>query len=311
MKVLLIGGGGFVGTHLQDALRSRDHEVTVADLPALAEKNPGIEPVDLERPDTLEALFSKCRPDRVFLLAAVSSVAYSWKNPDLTVRVNVLGAMNVLSALQRHAPGARLIYIGSGEEYGVNCSEEHPFTEDGPCLPINPYAVTKFAAGRMLELLTAKSGTDFVHLRPFNHFGPGQRTGFVFADFCHDIVEIERGLRPPVLRVGNLEAKRDFLFVDDVIDAYVRIAEAASLPRTVYNLSTGSAHSIREMLDILIGLSNVAMKVEIDPAKFRPQDIPVLVASGERAYRDFDWRPQNSLVEALTKTLNWWREKRD
>jgi len=306
MKILLIGGG-FVGVHLMEALKKRGHEVHVADLPAVAAKNPGFLPIDIENLETVRSLFRQVRPDRVFLLAAVSSVALSWRKPDLTVRVNVLGTLNVLTAMKEIIPEARLIYVGSGEEYGTRCSEEHPFDEEMNCDPRNPYAVSKFASGQILELLAVRDRLDIVHLRPSNHFGPGQREGFVIPDFCSQIVRIERGEQPPVLKVGCLDARRDFLFVEDVVAAYTRIAEASSLPHTVYNLSSGQAHSIREMLDLLLSMSLVPVNVEIDPAKFRPVDVPVLVASSRRAYEDLQWKPAHSLKESLSVTLNWWR----
>ena len=221
----------------------------------------------------------------------------------------MLGTLNVLTAMKEIIPEARLIYVGSGEEYGTRCSEEHPFDEEMNCDPRNPYAVSKFASGQILELLAVRDRLDIVHLRPSNHFGPGQKEGFVIPDFCSQIVRIERKEIPPVMRVGCLDARRDFLFVEDVVDAYTRISEASSLPHTVYNLSSGQARSIREMLDLLLSMSPVPVNVEINPAKFRPVDVPVLVASSRRAYEDLQWKPAHSLKEALSVTLNWWRNR--
>ena len=308
MKVLLIGGGGFVGTHLTNALRRKGHEVFSADLPAVASAHPGMFPVDLTDGSSIESLLGKLCPDRVFLLAAVSSVAVSWKDPDLAVKVNIAGPLNVFHAMEKTVPQARLIYIGSGEEYGNFCSEEHPFTEDMPCNPCNPYAVSKFASGRLLDLLSVKRKFDYVHLRPFNHFGPFQREGFVISDFCAQIARAEAGKNEPVMRVGNLAAKRDFLYVEDVIDAYCMVAEAEKCPHPVYNISTGKVHPIQQILDYLVSQAKVPIRVEIDPAKFRPVEVPALIASNELIHKDLGWSPKTSLEEGLQKNLNWWRE---
>lgn len=308
MKILLIGGGGFAGFHLADALRRKGHEVFTADLPAVVSAHPGMFPVDLTDVSGIETLLAELCPDRIFLLAAVSSVGLSWKNPDLAVNINIAGPLNVFHAMEKTVPGARLIYIGSGEEYGNSCSEEHPFTEDMPCNPSNPYAVTKFASGKLLELLAVKRKFDYVHLRPFNHFGPFQREGFVIADFCAQIARAEAGKTDAVMRVGNLAAKRDFLYVEDVIAAYCVIAEAEKCPHPIYNISTGKVHSVQHILDCLISQAKIKIRVEIDPAKFRPVEVPALTASNELICRDFGWYPETALEEGLQKNLDWWRE---
>lgn len=307
MKVLLIGGG-FVGTHLQQTLQKK-HDVCVADLPAVAATTPGMQPIDIGDSETICRLFRKFMPTRIFLLAAISSVALSWKKPDLTISVNIIGTLNVLSAMREIVPNARLIYIGSEEEYGTRCSGEHPFSEETDCDPKNPYAVSKYASGLLLELLAVRDHLDIVHLRPCNHFGPGQKEGFVVSDFCSQIARIERGLTEPVIKVGCLDARRDFLFVKDVIDAYTKIAEADHLPNKVYNLSSGHAHAIQEVLDILLNLSVKKIQVEIDPQKFRPVDVPILVSTSQRTRQDLQWEPKYTLEEALHRTLNWWRDR--
>ena len=310
MRVLLIGGGGFVGSHLTSALQQHGHMVFSADLPAVAAASSEVLPVDLTVPETIDRVLKETHPDRIFLLAAMSSVAMSWEKPDVAVAVNIGGALNVFQSVAQNAPGARLIYIGSGEEYGTLCSEEHPFAEDMPGNPGNPYAVTKFATGRLFDLLAGKRGIDCVHLRPFNHYGPRQRNGFVIADFCSQIARAENGSGPRRIRVGNLAVRRDFLFVEDVIDAYCRIAEAEQAPpHRVYNLSTGTAYSLQYILDFLVSQATVEIEVEIDPAKFRPVEIPVLIASNSRIGEDFGWRPATSLETGLRKTLDWWREQ--
>lgn len=308
MKILLVGGGGFAGFHLKNHLERRGHEVFSADLPAVAASSPGMYPVDLTDISSVGSVLKQVRPDRIFLLAAVSSVAVSWKNPDLAVDVNIRGPLNLFHVMEKTVPDARLIYIGSGEEYGNLCSEDHPFTEDMPCSPGNPYAVTKFASGRLLELLSVKRDFDFVHLRPFNHYGPFQREGFVVADFCAQIARAEAGISDPVMKVGNLSARRDFLYVEDVVEAYCMIAEAEKCPHTVYNISTGKVRPIRFILDHLVSLAKIGISVQVDPAQFRPVEVPALVASNELIRKDFGWSPKTTLEDGLLRNLNWWRE---
>ena len=309
MKILLIGGGGFAGFHLKKSLERKNHEVFSADLPTVASTFPGMYSVDMTDISSVETVLKQVRPDRIFLLAAVSSVAVSWKNPDLAVDVNIHGPLNLFHAMEKTVPDARLIFIGSGEEYGNLCSEEHPFTEDMSCSPGNPYAVTKFAAGKLLELLSVKRNFDFVHVRPFNHFGPFQREGFVVADFCAQIARAEAGKSEPLMRVGNLSARRDFLYVDDVIGAYCMMAEAEKCPHSIYNISTGKVWPIQFILDYLISQAKVKIRTEVDPAKFRPVESPALIASNQQIRDDFGWNPETSLEDGLTKTLNWWRMK--
>lgn len=309
MKVLLVGGAGFVGHHLEKALTERGHEVYVADRFELQFRDSRHWTIDLEEPASIEAIIQGICPDCIFHLAAQSSVSRSWQTPDATFKTNLLGSLYLFQAVANHIPDTRFIFIGSGEEYGINCSEQYPFTEASPCDPRNPYAVSKLAAGQILDLLATRYQMKYVHLRPFNHYGPFQREGFVIADFCAQIARAELGCGSRTLRVGNLAAKRDFLYIDDVIAAYCQLAEATVYPNRIYNLSTGKAHSIYEILTFLQAMSNVPISIEIDPKKFRPVEVPVLVSSGEQMFQDFGWKPKYSLKSGLEQTLNWWRGK--
>ena len=314
MKVLLTGGAGFAGRHLSAMLSARGHEVFIADRfdPASADASHLV--LYLENEESIRTVLQTVKPDCIIHLAAQSSVAQSWKTPESTLEVNIIGSVRLLQVAAQLTPECRFVFIGSGEEYGVDCSEERPFTEESVCRPHNPYAVSKFAAGQMLELLALRYSMRFVHLRPFNHFGPFQREGFVVADFCAQVARAEAGSgsRGPdgewTIRVGNLEAKRDFLFVDDVMKAYCLMAEAEQYPHPVYNISTGTVHPVRYILDYLVSQAKVGIRVEIDPAKFRPVEVPALIASNELIYKDFGWRPETSLEDGLLKNLNWWRE---
>ena len=193
MKVLLTGGAGFAGRHLSAALTGRGYEVFIADRldPASADATHLV--LYLEDEANIRTVLQQVKPDCIIHLAAQSSVALSWKSPEGTLDTNILGSVRLMQAAVQLVPESKFVFIGSGEEYGVNCSEERPFTEDSVCQPRNPYAVSKFAAGQMLELLAERYSMRFVHLRPFNHFGPFQREGFVVADFCAQVARAEAG----------------------------------------------------------------------------------------------------------------------
>lgn len=309
MKILLVGGAGFVGHHLERALTEKNHEVFIADRFNETERDLHHWAIDLRSRSSIESVLTETSPDCIFHLAALSSVSCSWKTPEETFQTNLLGTLHLFHSVMTHAADSRFIFVGSGEEYGGNCSETAPFTEESACQPRNPYAVSKLAAGLTLDLLTARTKMRHVHLRPMNHYGPFQREGFVIADFCAQIARAEQGKGSRILRVGNLEAKRDFLYIEDIISAYITLVEATEYPNRVYNLSSGQVCSIHDILHHLLSMSKVPISVEIDPEKFRPVELPVLVSSAKRMSQDFGWQPKYSLKAGLEKTLNWWREK--
>lgn len=308
-KILLVGGGGFAGRHLSNALSGSGHQVFTADLPIVAKENPAIIPIDLLNKESLKKALLHVRPDVIFHLAAQSMVPKSWQSPELTAEINIVGSVNMFMAAAEYVPECRFIFIGSGEEYGIGCDMQHPFTENTICNPQNPYAVTKFTAGMILEKLALRNGVDFVHLRPFNHYGPEQRTGFVISDFCSQIAEIEAGLRHPEMLTGCLDAQRDFLFVQDVINAYCLFADCREHKFTTYNICSGIACAIQNILDILLSFSTENIHVEIDPARYRKPENPVLFASAKRLTDEFNWHPETDLKNGLLKTLDFWRKK--
>lgn len=308
-KILLVGGGGFAGGCLRKTLESHGHLVSVADLPAVATVNPTILPLDLCDSESIREVVKNTLPDVVFHLAAQSMVPKSWQEPALTLAVNTTGAVNMFMETAKIVPECRFIFIGSGEEYGTGCSLENPFTEKSLCQPQNPYAISKFSTGMVLEKLAERMGIDFLHLRPFNHYGPEQRTGFVISDFCSQIAEIEAGLKRPEMLTGCLEAQRDFLFVQDVINAYCLFADCREHKFTTYNICSGIACAIQNILNILLSFSTENIHVEIDPARYRKPENPVLFASAKRLTDEFNWHPETDLKNGLLKTLDFWRKK--
>lgn len=310
MKALIIGGGGFVGKYLAEHLmQDRGWETVVTKLPKETVSVDGCEiyNLDILDQDAVEALLIRLRPDVIFHLAAQSSVAYSWKNPQLTVDINIHGSLNVLEAIRAiedYQP--KVLLIGSGEEYGVLPKGLSLVSETTPVQPGNPYAITK-AAQNLFGTLYAKSyDMDITMVRAFNHIGPGQVPQFVVSDFCKQAAEIAAGMREPVMRVGNLSAVRDFTDVRDVMRAYSLLALHGKAGET-YNVGSGRAISIQEILERIIRLSGVAITVEVDPAKLRPVEVPVIQADIAKLQADTGWMPEIPLEQTIRETLDYWR----
>lgn len=304
MKILLIGGGGFVGQSLYQKLQQKEYDVYIADK-SFSSTNNHKYYVDICNEESVNQLIESIKPDRILHLAAQSFVPFSWQNPNSTFMPNIIGSINVFQAIARIVPHARMIFIGSGEEYGRNATKTI-ITEDSPCNPINPYAISKLAAGTTLELLAKRNSIDFVHLRPFNHYGPYQNTQFVIADFCSQIAKMEKNLQTPELFVGNLQSQKDFLYIDDVLEAYILFLEKDKLQYQCYNICSEKMYSIQTILDTIIAQTKLNITVNIDANKYRPTDIP-MKASAVRTQEELHWFPKIKLEEGLKKTLDYWR----
>ncbi|MBF6592331.1 MAG: GDP-mannose 4,6-dehydratase [Ktedonobacterales bacterium] len=246
------------------------------------------------------------RPDVIFHLAAVSSVAASWRDPAHVLEVNAGGFIQLAEAVRLEGVAPRIVVVGSGEQYGLARPEEMPITEDTLPRPANPYAVSKVAQDLYAFQYYRAYGLDTVRARPFNHFGPGQSADFVIASFARQIATMETGEVPPVLLVGNLSAQRDFLPVADVTLAYLALAERG-VAGEAYNIASGVARSIESILHTLLSLTSIQVEIRVDPARLRPVEVPVLRADTTRLQRDTGWQPTVSLEEALRATLDYWR----
>lgn len=311
MKALIIGGAGFVGGHLANHLEEKGWSVAITKLPAEPTPGNGREAYDLDilAPDQVEQLIRDLKPDAIFHLAAQSSVALSWKKPALTIDVNVKGAIHVLDAVRLvkdYRP--RILLIGSGEEYGQIRPEETPVSEETPVRPGNIYAATKVAQNLIGGIYAKAYGMEIMMIRAFNHIGAGQAPMFVTADFCKQVAEAEKGQREPILRVGNLSAKRDFTDVRDVVRAYVLLLEKGRVGET-YNVGSGHAIAIEELLHRILKLSPLSISIETDPEKLRPVDIPIIEADTRKLVGDTGWHPRYPLEETLRWTLDDWRDK--
>lgn len=312
MKVLVTGAGGFVGEYLVRRLLSRSHRVAAMGIgngAFLKDMKVPVHEADILDVVAVEACMEEVAPDAVIHLAAISNVPFSWKKPGLTIDVNIHGTVNVLQALEKKNPAGIFLSIGSSDEYGLAAKSGIPLTEDVLCQPQNPYAISKYCAEQMVLQLGKKSGVKVIHTRSFNHFGPGQAKGFVTSDFASQIAAIERGEQEPVLHVGDLSASRDFTFVEDVVEAYVALIEQ-DVPGGVYNICSGKARKMQEILDQLVALSEVTISVVQDTDRMRPSEVPFFVGDARKLKAATGWQPRYDFEKGMEAVLEYWRNKR-
>lgn len=311
MKALIIGGGGFVGPYLvRHLVNDLGYEVTVTktEKENLVSDIAQVVNLDILNKEQISEVLNAQRPDYIFHLAAQSSVAYSWKNPSLTIDVNVKGCVNVLDAIRDLDFKPRTLLIGSGEEYGHIREGECPITEENNSRPGNIYAATKACQNMLGKIYADAYGMDVMMVRAFNHIGPNQTPMFVVADFCKQVAEIEKGIKESVMYVGNLTAKRDFTDVRDVVKAYALLVKEGKRGET-YNVGTGHALAIQEILDTIISMSDKSIEVKIDPDRLRPVDVPIIEPDIRKINECTGWKPQILLSQTLKETLDYWREK--
>jgi len=292
MKILVTGSSGFIGRRLARSLAQRGDLVTGASAENLDIESVDCLNLDLLDVEALEALSGRTSPDVVIHLAGLASVGRSWTHPADYFRVNVLGTENLL----RSFPGAKILFASSAEVYGAVPEEQQPLSEEMLPAPGNPYALTKAAAERLVE---AAGGTV---MRFFTIVGAGQSRRFALPSFAEQLAEL-RCSGGGTMKVGNLSAQRDFLHVEDTVEAMVVLIDS-ELPETVYNVGGGEVVSIRQALDRLIVLSGVEVKVEVDAERMRPIDVPLQSANTGRL-RSLGWTTRRTLGDALSEI---WQE---
>ena len=293
MKAIVTGAHGFVGPYLTSHLESKGDEVVGID-----------HEVDITDAEVVRARFADELPDVVYHLAAASHVGDSWSAPAQVVRINSEGSLNVLLAAVA-AGVERVVLIGSAEEYGHVTPDQLPINEDTPLRPVSPYGASKAAAEMLASYIVRGRDLPVVCVRPFNHLGPGQSDRLVASTLAQQVARNERTGGDEVL-AGDLSPKRDFSDVRDVVRAYRLLAEKGR-PGEAYNVCSGRAVAIREMADILIGLSTRPMKVTLDAERLRPVDVPVLQGDNRKLVRDTGWQPEITLEQTLRDVLEWWR----
>lgn len=314
MKSLVIGAAGFVGTYLIRHLKQEPgHAVAATKMPQerLQSETVGASEINIYDLDILDQnavmeLLREVRPDYVFHLAAQSSVAAAWKNPGMTVDVNIRGAVHVLEALRRLDYGPRVLLVGSGEEYGIVQPEEIPICEDHRADPGNIYAATKVCQNMLGRIYARAYGLEVLMVRAFNHIGPNQAPLFVVSDFCRQAAWIEAGRQEAVIQVGNLDVKRDFTDVRDVVRAYAMLIRSGKAGET-YNVGSGRAVKIADILQMILARSPADIQVKADPSKLRPVDLPVIEADIRKLQEITGWRPLIGLEQTIEETLEYWR----
>lgn len=316
MKILITGISGFVGSHLADfLLNAGGHEVfgTIkwrSDRQNIRHFQDKITLVECDIKDAfaMQKLVQEVRPQRIFHLAAQSYVPFSWSTPQETISTNVIGEVNLFEAV-RLARISPLIHIaGSSEEYGMVNADEVPITEKNPLRPLSPYGVSKVAQDLLGYQYFKSYGMQIVRTRAFNHTGPRRGEVFVTSTFAKQVAEIEKNKREPVLRVGNLDAVRDFLDVRDVVRAYALALEKGE-PGDFYNIASGKGMKISEILDQIINLAGVKIRVEQDPSRMRPSDVELLIGSAEKFRKKTGWKPEIPFEKTLKDLLDYWRAR--
>ena len=311
MKALVVGGGGFVGPYLVKHLKEEqgmEVYVTKTEKETLDMDCSGIYNLDILELSQVAELLNKIRPDYIFHLAAQSSVAYSWKNPGLTIDVNIKGCVNLLDGIRQLDYKPRVLLIGSGEEYGHIKDGECPIVEDNVLRPGNIYAATKSCQNMLGKIYSDAYDMDVMMVRAFNHIGPNQTPVFVVADFCKQVADIENGQAEPVIYVGNLSARRDFTDVRDVVRAYAMLVKDGKRGET-YNVGRGHAVAIQEILERIVALSDKDIEVRVDESKLRPVDVPIIEPDITKIKETVGWEPEIELETTLNETLEYWRRE--
>lgn len=314
MRALITGMNGFAGSHLADFLLTQPdvevfggvygHRDNIAHLTGSATFIEG----DLNRLDFVEALLEQSKPDRIYHLAAQAFVPISWQDPWATIANNVRAQVNLLDAAARSKLQARILIIGSNEEYGRVDPRDLPITEKTSLRPDSPYGVSKIAQDYLGLQYFLSHQLPVVRVRPFNHIGPRQREQFAIANFAKQIAEIEAGMYESVLRVGNLSAARDFTDVRDMVRAYY-LALERGMPGEVYNIGSGRAWSLQRIVDLMLQESRTPIRVEQDPARLRPSDTPTTYCNAAKFRAQTDWRPSIPLETSLRDILGYWRNR--
>ena len=316
MRALITGITGFVGSHLAEYLLEQKG-VEVFGTQRWRSKTDNIEHLkgrikmyecDMRDATSVRQVISEVKPDRLYHLAAQSFVPMSWRAPSETMTTNTLGQLHLFEAIREMGLKTRIQIAGSSEEYGLVHENEIPMTEENPLRPLSPYAVSKVAQD-FLGYQYAQSYQMFiVRTRAFNHTGPRRGEVFATSNFAKQIALIESGQQEPVIHVGNLDARRDFTDVRDIIRGYWLALEKGD-PGEVYNLCSGKDVSIRQVLETLLGFSKEKVKIETDPARLRPSDVMILRGDCTKFQKKTGWRPTIPFTQTLQDLLDYWRAR--
>lgn len=317
MRVLITGITGFAGSHLAEYILKEHPDVEVWGLVRWRSPLNNIIHIkdklnlvegDLKDYVSLREALKISKPDRIFHLAAQSFVPTSWKLPAETFAINAIGEINLFEAIRELKLDPLIHIAGSSEEYGLVYEKEVPIKETNPLRPLSPYAVSKVAQDYLAFQYFQSYKLKTVRTRAFNHSGPRRGHVFVTSNFAMQIAMIEKGKQPPQIHVGDLTARRDFSDVRDIVRGYWLSLEKGE-PGEVYNISSGKAYQIKEVLDILLSYSKVNVKIVQDPERMRPSDVLLLIGDSTKFQQRTGWKPTIPFERTLKDLLDWWREK--
>lgn len=306
MRALITGIDGFVGGYLVEHLKQKGCQVygtTILEEYVLSDVE--IFPMDLLNKKQVDNVIKHIKPDQIYHLAGQSAVGASWDNPTLTMSINVNGTLNLLDAVRVYSKESKVLIVGSSDEYGPVKPEDCPIKEEQPLNPVSPYGISKVTQEQIAKLYSMVYDMQIIMVRPFNHIGPKQGLNFVVSDFASKIAEIEKGAQP-IIKVGNLEAYRDFTDVRDIVNGYYLLMEKGHVGE-IYNIGSNKPIKIRDILDQLINLSTHNIEIILDETRFRPADVPLVQCDNSKIKNHTGWDMVNNIQQTLEDTLNYWR----
>lgn len=308
---LITGANGFLARHLVDLIETNTNTIhglsrRIPDDLVVAHPNVKYEQCNLTDHTSVFEILKKTRPDCIFHLAAESSVASSWRSPVNIMNNNVLSQINILESIRELELSTRLVVACSSEEYGLVKKSDIPVNEKCCFNPLSAYAVSKITQDMLAYQYFQSYDMDIVRVRSFNLTGPGRPPAYALSSFAKQIADIEKGLAENTIFVGDLNVKRDFTDVRDAAKAYYQIA-LKSKPGNVFNLCSGKAHNLKDLLEYMISLSTIDINIEIDKSRFRPSDLPIMLGDNTKIKTEIGWTPNIDLHDTLNDLLNYWR----
>ncbi|MCM1082015.1 MAG: GDP-mannose 4,6-dehydratase [Clostridium sp.] len=303
-KVLIFGISGFVGAYLAKEFEQHGYQVYGSDI---TDGNKLFDSIIFKKAELLDyeavsSLIKETLPDIIINLAAISSVGLSWSMPQATISVNVIGTLNIMEAARQCREIPKIMLVGSSEEYEVS---DKPVGEAAPLNANNPYGISKLTQERFAQLYREHYGMKIYCVRPFNHTGAGQKETFVLPSFCRQVADIAKSGREGIIKVGNLSAERDFSDVRDIVRGYRMILEQGDC-NTIYNIGSGVAHSIKELLDYIISLCPQKVLVETDPERYRPVDTPRICCDNSKICSELGWKPDYDIFHTLKEMYDYY-----
>jgi len=316
-KILITGISGFVGGYFVDYLTSHHDTIEIHGIsrskpawdfvPLIPERlnDHHFHIADLNDIPNIKSLIEEIQPDYILHLAAQSSVAESWKTPVASFMNNTNIFLNIIDTVRLNDNGARVLSVGSSEQYGIVSEEDLPITEDRPQCPANPYAVARVAQEQLAGIYASGYGLDICCTRSFNHCGPGQTDRFVVSAIVKQFARIARGFQDPVIHIGNGSIIRDFVDVHDVVEAYQLLLTRGTRGE-VYNICSGKGRSIREIVTLLSEMYRIDVQVKEEQSQIRPIDNPRIIGSYRKIQNDVGWKPTIPFEESLRSMYEYW-----